>query len=98
MTRESPLPHLAEAAFSHLKGHFGKLQFSLLLFMWWGTSLRVNCTIAGQSLRRMKREAFEVKLEKITGSDHTKGWLDSAFVFIVDAALSTNRVLCTIKK
>lgn len=36
-----------------------------------GTSLQVNCMIAGQSLRWMKKEAFEVELEKITGLDHT---------------------------
>lgn len=63
-----------------------------------GTSLQVNCMIAGQSSRWMKKEAFEVELEKITGSDHTEGWLDSAFEFIVDAALSTSQVLHTIKK
>lgn len=95
---QSSLSGLPEAAFSHLKGHFGNLQLSLLLFMWWGTSLRVNYMIAGLSLRWMKKEAFEVKLEKITRSDHTEGWLDSAFVFIIDTALSTGRVLRTIKK
>lgn len=46
----------------------------------------------------MKKEATEVKLELVTGPDHTEGWLDSAFVFIVDTALSTSPVLQAIEK
>lgn len=46
----------------------------------------------------MKKEVFEVELEKITDSGRTEGWLDSAFEFIVDAALSTSQALHTIRK
>lgn len=46
----------------------------------------------------MKKEAFRVKLVKIAGRDCTEGRLHSAFVFTVDAALSTSQALHTIKK
>lgn len=45
----------------------------------------------------MKKAAFRVKLVKSAGWGHTEGWLHSAFVFTVDAALSTSQALHTIK-
>lgn len=63
--------------------------------MWQGTSLWVNCIIAGQSQSWTKKEAFAVQLEQITGLDHTQwGWT----VHLHSAALCTSRVLRTITK
>lgn len=49
-------------------------------------------------MRWTKKEAFTVKLVKISGWGYTEGWLHSTFVFTVDAALSTSQALHTIKK